>query len=107
MSLNGISGLSTKQLKQNDKLRIVEAKRRGKNVAGDGTITGSVDSTKPYYRGAGILDKSLLATVYTGNTVTIQTHSSGLVPGRPWVDGGGGAVSAPSGNYITITPTAF
>ena len=85
MSLNGISTLSTKQLKQNAKLRIVEAKRRGKNVAGDGTITGSVDSTKPYYRGAGILDKSLLATVYTNNTVTIQTHSSGLVPGRPWV----------------------
>ena len=85
MSLNGISGLSTKQLKQNAKLSKAEAKRQGKNVAGDGTITGTTDSTQPYYRVADILDKSLLATVYTGNTVTTQSHPSGLVPGRPWV----------------------
>lgn len=86
MSLNGISGLSTKQLKQNAKLRIAEAKRQGKNVAGDGTIIGSVDSTKPYYRAARILDKTLLPTVYTNDTITTQSHPSGLVPGRPWVE---------------------
>jgi hypothetical protein len=86
MSLNGISGLSTKQLKQNAKLRIAEAKRQGKTVAGDGTITGTTDSTQPYYRSARILDKTLLPGVYTNNTLNPQAHPSGLVPGRPWVE---------------------
>jgi len=86
MSLNGISGLSTKQLKQNAKLRIAEAKRQGKNVAGDGTITGTTDSTQPYYRAARILDKTLLPSVYINDTLDPQSHLSGLVDGRPWVE---------------------
>ena len=36
-----------------------------------------------------------------------STYSIQISSGDTWVDGGGGAVSAPSGNYITITPTAF
>lgn len=86
MAANGISTLSTKQLKQNAKLAIAEAKRQGKTVATDGTITGTVDSTKPYYRAARILDKTLLPGVYTNNALTTQTHPSGLVDGRPWVE---------------------
>jgi len=79
-------GLADKEARQNTKLTIAEAKRQGKNVAGNGTVTGTTDSTKPYYRAARILDKTLLPTVYTGNTVTTQSHTSGLVPGRPWVE---------------------
>jgi hypothetical protein len=48
MSLNGISTLSTKQAKQTAKLSKSEAKRQGKIVAGDGTVTGSTDNTKLY-----------------------------------------------------------
>jgi hypothetical protein len=36
-----------------------------------------------------------------------STYSIQISSGDTWTDGGGGAVSAPSGNYITITPTAF
>lgn len=86
MALNGISTLSTKQARQAAKLAQAEAKRQGKTVAKDGTITGSTDSTKPYYRAARILDKTLLPSVYTNTTVTPQSHSSGLIDGRPWVE---------------------
>jgi len=78
-------GEADKEARQNAKLTIAEAKRQGKVVATDGTITGTTDSTKPYYRTARILDKTLLPTVYIGGTVTTQSHSSGLVDGRPWV----------------------
>ena len=84
MSQNGISTLSTKQLKQNAKLSKAEAKRQGKTVAKDGTISGSPDTTKPYSRTKHTLDKTYLPSVYTNNTVTTQSHPSGLVPGRPW-----------------------
>lgn len=65
MSQNGISTLSTKQLKQNAKLNAAATKR---------TIDG-----RPH-----ILDKTLLPTVYTNNTVTTQVHPEGLILGRPW-----------------------
>jgi hypothetical protein len=65
MSANGISTLSTKQLKQNAKLNAAATKR----------ATDGRPST---------LDKTLLPTVYTNNTVTTQSHPSGLVLGRPW-----------------------
>jgi len=66
MSLNGISGLSTKQLKQNAKLSDAATKR----------ATDGRPST---------LDTSLLPSVYTNNIVTTQSHPSGLVEGRPWI----------------------
>lgn len=65
MSANGIAQLSTKQLKQNAKLSLATTKRTTDN--------------RPH-----ILDKTLLPTVYTNNTVTTQSHPSGLVLGRPW-----------------------
>lgn len=65
MSQNGISTLSTKQLKQNAKLSAAATKR----------ATDGRPST---------LDTTLLPSVYTDNDVTIQSHPSGLVEGRPW-----------------------
>jgi hypothetical protein len=70
MAQNGISDLATKQLKQEAKLAIAEAKRQGKVVADDGTITGTVDPTKPYYRTLNVLDIDLLPTKYTDDDVT-------------------------------------
>jgi hypothetical protein len=65
MADNGISTLATKQLKQNAKLNAAATKRET-----DG---------RPH-----VLDKTLLPTVYTNNTVTTQSHPTGLVLGRPW-----------------------
>ncbi len=84
MALNGISELSTKEARQLAKLEIAEAKRNGKVVADDGTVSGSVDPTKPYYRSTNVLDISELPTKYSGNTVVDNINSTGLVAGRPW-----------------------
>ena len=89
MSANGISTLATKQLKLEAKLAIAEAKRQGKTVATNGTITGSVDTTKPYYRATNTLDTTLLPTLYSGDTVvdnvnTVNSVNGVLVAGRPW-----------------------
>jgi hypothetical protein len=84
MSLNGISELSTKEARQLAKLEIAEAKRNGKVVADNGTVSGSVDPTKPYYRSTNVLDISELPTKYSGNTVVDNINSTGLVAGRPW-----------------------
>jgi len=89
MAANGISILSTKQAKQAAKLAQATAKRQGKVVAVNGTITGSIDSTKPYYRAANTLDTTLLPTLYSGNSVvnnvnTVNSVNGSLVAGRPW-----------------------
>ena len=84
MGANGISDLSTKQAKQEGKLDIAEAKRQGKTVALDGTITGSPDNTKEYYRPLNMLDINLLPTKYSGNTLADNINTAGLVQGRPW-----------------------
>lgn len=82
MAANGISSLSTKQAKQEAKLAIAAAKRQGKIVARDGTISGSLDSTKPYYRLYNYLLIDRLPAKYVGNTaVNIDTP---LLPHRPW-----------------------
>ena len=93
MAANGISTLSTKQLKLEAKLAIAEAKRQGKTVAIDGTITGSVDATKPYYRARNVYDLDRLPTQYSGNTVVDNANSEGLLRARPWT-------------AYNITPTA-
>jgi hypothetical protein len=82
MAANNISTLATKQLKQEAKLAIAEAKRQGKVVAVDGTITGAVDPTKPYYRVLNTLDINLLPTKYSGNLIV--DNAGALQPGRPW-----------------------
>lgn len=84
MAANGISELSTKALKQVAKLTIAQAKKQGKVVADNGTITGAVDSTKNYYRARNTYDVTQLPTQYTGNAVTDNANTGGLVLGRPW-----------------------
>jgi hypothetical protein len=89
MSLNGISTSTYKADRQAAKLDLAKAKREGRVVADDGTITGSIDSTKPYYRDRNVYDISQLPTVYsTSSNVTSDVvdnpNSGGLVYGRPW-----------------------
>ena len=66
MALNGISTLSTKQLKQSAKLDLASNERLADN------------NTRPYY------DVTLLPTTYSGNDVVVNDHPEGLVEGRPW-----------------------
>jgi len=89
MALNGISELATKQLRQVAKLDIAQAKRQGKTVADDGTISGSVDSTKPFYRGGNVYDITSLPNPYDigENTINVDEtpNTGGLIQGRPWL----------------------
>ncbi len=84
MSANGIAQLATRQERQDAKLAIAEAKRQGKTVANDGTISGSVDPTKPYYRDLNTLDKNLLPNPYNGNDIDPDDGATTLTDGRPW-----------------------
>jgi hypothetical protein len=77
-------GLADKQARQIAKLNIAQAKRQGKTVAVNGTVTGSVDSTKPYYRYWNTYDINDLPTKYTGNAVTNNANAGGLAAHRPW-----------------------
>jgi len=86
MAQNGISELATKELKQKAKLDIAKAKRQGKVVADDGTITGSIDSTKPYYRTRNSYDITQLPTQYDDNGIIDNPNTGGLVVGRPWIE---------------------
>jgi hypothetical protein len=85
MSANGISTLLTKQLKQEAKLAIVEAKRQGKIVAIDGTISGSANTSQPFYRTLNTANISILPTKYVGNVVVDNiVDGNVLITGRPW-----------------------
>lgn len=86
MSANGISHLALKRDRQDSKLEIAEAKRQGKTVADDGTISGGVDLTKPYYRSLNTLDATLLSTRYnaTSNIGALVQNGTTLIDGRPW-----------------------
>jgi Concanavalin A-like lectin/glucanases superfamily len=85
MAANGISSLSTKQAKQLAKLDIAKAKRQGKTVAVDGTITGSADPSQPYYRINNNYDLTRLPTQYNGNEITDNPNPDGLLEARPWI----------------------
>jgi len=84
MSANGISTLSTKEDRQKAKLNIAQAKRQGKTVAADGTISGSLDTTKPYYRANNVYDITELPTQYVGNDIFDNPNLGGLLTARPW-----------------------
>lgn len=84
MSANGIAWLSTKEAKQKAKLDIAQAKRQGKTVAVDGTISGAIDSSKNYFRTNNTYDITELPTQYNGNNITDNPNIGGLVPARPW-----------------------
>ena len=101
MAANGISNLSTKQAKQKAKLDIASAKRQGKTVAVDGTITGSVDPTKNYYRSRAFYDITQLPTQYSGNSVV--DNSNGAVQ----IAGAGLISASTSSKIVTGTGTTF
>ena len=84
MAANGISTLGTKELKQVAKLDIDQAKREGRVVADDGTITGPEDSTKPYYRARNVYDRDRMPTQYSGDGIVNNAHAVGLLRARPW-----------------------
>jgi len=85
MSANGIAHLATKELRQKAKLDIAKAKRQGKVVADDGTVTGSIDPTKNYYRSRNNYDITELPTQYDDNGIIDNPNVGGLIVGRPWV----------------------
>ncbi len=85
MAANGISELATKELRQIAKLDIAQAKRQGKTVATDGTISGDVDATKPYYRSNNVYDVDSLPKKYSDNDIVDNANSEGLLLSRPWV----------------------
>lgn len=85
MSANGIANLVSKQLKQERKLTIAEAKRKGKDVAVDGTITGTGNSAQPFYRTLNTGNINILPTKYSGNAIVDNTIDGNiLINGRPW-----------------------
>ena len=85
MSANGIANLVSKQLKQERTLAIAEAKRQGKNVAVNGTITGAGNSAQPFYRTLNTANINILPTKYSGNTITDNVLDGNvLISGRPY-----------------------
>lgn len=89
MALNGISELATKQARQLAKLEIAQAKRQGKIVADDGTISGSTDPSQPFYRGGNVYDVTSLPNPYdigdNATNVDETANVDGLIQGRPWI----------------------
>ena len=62
MAANGISTLTLKATRQDTKLAKALAKREGKTVAADGTVSGSTDTGANSYRARNTLDASQLPT---------------------------------------------
>lgn len=85
MSANGIAHLSTREARQKAKLDIAQAKRQGKVVAADGTISGSVNPTVNWYRANNEYDITELPTQFNDNDVIDNVNENGLKLGRPWV----------------------
>ena len=88
MAANGISTQTLKRTRQDQKLALALAKREGKTVAADGTISGATDTDAPSYRVRNTLTVSQLPTRYhaSDNTGALvdNANSGGLVTGRPW-----------------------
>ena len=87
MAANGISTLANKKLRQDRKLVLARAKREGKDVADDGTITGNTDAAATSYRARNTITHSQLPTRYNADgTLDDQANEGGLVTGRPWTE---------------------
>lgn len=98
MALNGISELPDKYDRQIAKLTIAQAKRQGKTVAADGTISGTVDDTKPFYREWNEYDRLALARAYasggTASDLELEANTyNPLLPHRPWIGATSGIVA--------------
>lgn len=85
MAANGISTLPSKQLKQEGKLSIAEAKRQGYTVLIDGTWSGNANVSQPFYRTLNTANINILPTKYVSN-VAVDNVVDGnvLILGRPW-----------------------
>ena len=100
MAANGISSLSTKQLKQEGKLAIAQAKRQGYTLDAAGNVISGPDTTKPFYRARNAYDINLLPTEYINNDV-VDNHKgpvTGIIP-DPDVS------SILNGSFTTLPPT--
>ena len=88
MAANGISTQTLKRTRQDQKLALALAKREGKTVAADGTISGATDTSAVAYRARNTLTVSQLPTRYSGSSNTSplvdNANTGGLVTGRPW-----------------------
>lgn len=87
MSANGISHLALKRDRQDAKLAIAEAKRQGRVVADDGTISGPINPLAPYYRTLNTLDLSRLPTRYSpvsNSSGDVVNNPGPNLPSRPW-----------------------
>lgn len=111
MSLNGISHQLLKRDRQDDKLAIAEAKRQGKTVADNGTISGSADPTKVYARVLDTLDASYLPTRYNASSNTgalvDNPNTGGLIQGRPWIGFDEGIYLQPYSGYFADNVSWF
>lgn len=107
MGANGIAYLSTKELKQVAKLDIAQAKREGRVVADNGSISGSVDPSKNYYRDRNQYDITQLPTQYSGNDLTDNPNIGGLITGRPWVTLSAGLFKTTYTGYFADDPAWF
>jgi len=104
MAANGISTISSgtdienKEARQTAKLDIAQAKRQGKMVDINGTISGTADAEKTYYRYWNTYDILTLPAPYN---VDESTTSDPLVEHRPWTGnilGARGLINAPTVN---------
>ena len=85
MSANGISNLTTKQAKQMAKLNLASLKRQGYTLSSTGTVISGPSTTVPFFRSRAYYDITELPTQYTGNAITDNPNTGGLVVGRPWI----------------------
>lgn len=90
MAANGISTLSTKEARQDAKLAIAEAKRKGRVITeGSGTWSddGTDNENAAWYRQGNTADKTLLANPYEGDAYNADDDEATgtLVPGRPFL----------------------
>lgn len=85
MSANGISTLSTKELRQKAKLLQATLKRQGYTLNRDGTTASGPNTSANFYRTRNRYDLTELPTQYVGNNVVNNINEDGLKLGRPWV----------------------
>ena len=88
MAANGISTLTLKATRQDRKLVLARAKREGKTIAKDGTLSGPTDASAEAYRARNTITHSELPTRYhaSSNTGALRNNANegGLKLGRPW-----------------------
>jgi hypothetical protein len=85
MSANGIAHLTTREARQQAKLDLAQAKRRGFTLAADGSVVTGPDTTKVFYRDRNEYNINSLPTQYVGDTAVPNTEPGPLQTGRPWI----------------------